>query len=95
MQINAILWRQQFVEKIQLKHGVSTSEVEQTLHSKPHVRRVERGKVKGEHFYAAFGRSSAGRYLVIFFILKRGQIALPISARDMTRTERRFYEKQK
>jgi hypothetical protein len=31
MQINAILWRQQFVEKIQSKHHVSTSGVECAL----------------------------------------------------------------
>jgi len=36
-----------------------------------------------------------GRYLIVFFIHKHGNAALPISARDMTTSERRYYERQK
>ena len=37
----------------------------------------------------------AGRYLVVFFISKPQNMALPISARDMTNSERRYYNGQK
>jgi uncharacterized DUF497 family protein len=55
-----------FVSKIEQKHGVSTDEVEEVLFSRPHVRRAETGKVKGEHLYVAYGRTTEGRFLVVF-----------------------------
>ena len=33
--------------------------------------------------------------LIIFFVLKNRIAALPISARDMTQSERKYYDKQK
>jgi len=42
--------------------------------------------------YAALGPTYGGRYLIIFFVYKRGGRALIISARDMTESERRLYE---
>ncbi|MGH9444924.1 MAG: hypothetical protein ACRD3O_04240 [Terriglobia bacterium] len=41
------------------------------------------------------GQTAAGRYLVLFFIRKARGAALPISAREMTRAERRHFDKQK
>jgi uncharacterized DUF497 family protein len=40
------------------------------------------------------GRTDAGRYLIVFFVRKKTQQALILSARDMTRSERRRYEKK-
>jgi len=37
----------------------------------------------------------AGRYLIIFFIRKEFIAAMPISARDMTDSEKKYYERQK
>jgi uncharacterized protein len=74
---------------------VSSNEVEELLFSTPHVRRVETGKVKGEHVYSAYGQTAAGRYPVVFFIGKPRGAALPISARDMTAAERRYFREQK
>jgi uncharacterized DUF497 family protein len=49
--------------------------------------------MKGEDLYVAYGETAAGRNLVVFFIHKRhNAAALPISARDMTASERRYYE---
>ncbi|MDQ1316386.1 MAG: uncharacterized protein QG588_33, partial [Candidatus Poribacteria bacterium] len=45
--------------------------------------------------YVAYGQTKSGRYLIIFFILKHKSNALPISARDMTSSERRYYNEQK
>ncbi|MBA4125214.1 MAG: BrnT family toxin [Acidobacteria bacterium] len=94
MQLNEVIWKDYFVDKIKVKHGVSTDEVEEVLFSKPHVRRAQKGLVKGEDLYAAYGQTDSGRYLIVFFIRKEGAAALPISARDMTDSEEKYYDRQ-
>lgn len=94
MRLHEVIWIDSFVDKLAAKHGVETDEVEQVLFSKPHVRRSQKGRVKGEDLYAAYGRTDGGRYLIVFFIRKHQTSALPISARDMTDSERRYYERQ-
>ncbi|MCB9148012.1 MAG: BrnT family toxin [Caldilineaceae bacterium] len=91
MELYDIIWNSQFVEKLAAKHGVTTKEVEEVLFGRPLVRFWEKGKVKGEDLYLAYGQTEAGRYLVVFFIRKRHNAALPISARDMTTSERKYY----
>ena len=93
MKLFEIIWKDQFVEKLEVKHGVSTWEVEEVIFEKPHIRRWQKGRVKGEDLYLAYGQTHGGRYLVIFFIRKE-TAALPISARDMTDSERNYYERQ-
>jgi uncharacterized protein len=93
--IRKILWKDQFVEKLGRKHGVSVTEAEEVLGEKPHIRRVSKGKVKGEDVYAAFGQTAAGRYLIVFYIRKVTGDILPISARDMDDAERKYYDRQK
>ena len=94
MRIREVIWKIQFIEKLKVEHKVTTKEVESVIFGDPHVLKVEKGKVKGENVYEAFGQTSAGRYLVVFFI-RKSEAALPISARDMTHSERRNYEKHK
>lgn len=95
MRLYEVIWKDRFVEKIADKHGVTTDEVEEVLFSTPHVRLAEKGHVQGENLYFAYGQSDAGRYLIILFVRKRRSMALPISARDMTSAERRYYNAQK
>lgn len=94
MEIQDIIWLDIFVEKLWRKHRIRTEEVEEALSGSPKIRFIEKGDVKGEDVYAAMGRSRAGRYLITFFIRKTDNSALVISARDMTRTERKYYEKK-
>ena len=94
MEIYDVIWKDQFVDKLAVKHGVSVDEVEEVLFSRAHIRRVERGQVAGEDVHVAYGQTAAGRYLSVFFIRKRAA-ALPISARDMTQAERRYYSARK
>ncbi|MDQ3062149.1 MAG: BrnT family toxin [Acidobacteriota bacterium] len=94
MQLNEVIWKDYFVDKIEVKHGVSTNEVEEVLFSKPHVRRAQKGHVKGEDLYTAYGQTDSGRYLIVFFIRKEGAAALPISARDMIDSEEKYYDRQ-
>jgi uncharacterized DUF497 family protein len=93
--INDIIWKQQFVEKIVIKHQVSIYEVEEVLSSHPYVCKVAKGNIDQENIYAAYAQINNGRYLIVFFINKKGNRALPISARDMDNKERRYYENQK
>jgi len=50
--------------------------------------------VKGEDLFIAFGRTDSGRYLSVLFVLKKSKRALVISARDMTKGERKKYGKK-
>ena len=96
MKISGIIWFDDIADKLEWKHGVSTDEVEQVFLGKPHIEFKEKGKTDpDEDLYVALGRTEAGRHLFVAFILKPGQQALPISARDQTRSERKYYEKNK
>jgi len=95
LELYEILWKSRYLEKLVVKHGVTTDEVESILFGHPFVRYWEKGKVQGENLYVAYGQTVSGRYLVIFFIHKEPHTALPISARDMTVSERRYYRGQK
>ncbi len=95
MVISQIIWKDQFVEKLETKHGVSVTEAEEVLGAKPHIRKVAKGRVKGENVYAAYGQTIGGRYLIVFYIRKLTGAILPISARDMDDGERKYYGKQK
>ncbi len=92
MRVTEVIWKQRFVEKLLIKHDVTTEEAEEVLRSKSLFRRTAKGRVKGEDVYAALGQTLSGRYLVVFFIDKGRGVALPISARDMDSSERRYYE---
>lgn len=78
MRLYEVIWKDRFVDKFAFKHGVSTDEVEEALFGRPHIRRAQKGHVKGEDLYAAYGRTAGGRYLIIFFIRKEQTAALPI-----------------
>jgi uncharacterized DUF497 family protein len=80
------------VEKLQAKHQVEIEEAEQAIQNRRRIRRVKRGHVKGEDVYLALGQTDAGRYLAVFFIYKKTQEAVVISARDMEDAERDEYE---
>lgn len=95
MRINGFVWLDAFVEKLDRKHGVTTHEVEAVFIGAPYVTRIGRGQVQGEDVYRALGQTEGGRYLAVFFVLKQGNQALVISARDMERMERREYERHR
>ncbi len=95
MVIHRIIWKDQFIEKLERKHRVSVVEAEEILSTKPHIRKVGKGRVKDENVYAAYGQTRAGRYLIVFYIRKITGALLPISARGMDDAERNYYERQK
>ncbi|MCP4428138.1 MAG: BrnT family toxin [Chloroflexi bacterium] len=91
MKIAGILWLRDYVEKLAVKHGVARSEVEEVFASRPSTRFVEKGHYPDEDVYSAHGQTDAGRYLTVFFVYKSDKRALIVSARNMTKAERRRY----
>ena len=94
MRISGVIWLRNVIDKLLVKHNVMTDEVEEVFDRAPRCRFLEKGDVHGEDLYAALGQTNAGRYLIIYFVLKAGSEALIISARDMTKKERKAYAKK-
>jgi uncharacterized DUF497 family protein len=95
LRLRNIIWIDKFTIKIQEKHNLIIDEVEDALLSGAIFRRANRGKVRGENVYVAYGKTNGGRYLFIVFIYKQSMEALIISARDMTLKEQRYYNAKK
>jgi uncharacterized DUF497 family protein len=94
MRIRGIIWLENIVDKLERKHAVKQEEVKQILDNSPYFRLIEKGHRRGENVYSAMGQTEAGRYLIVFFVLKKDNRALILSARDMTDSERRRYDKK-
>lgn len=91
MKIKGVIWLDDIVEKLRQKHNVSIQEVWEVFADSPQFRFVEKGHRSGENVYFALGQTIGGRYLIVFFIHKKDSRALILSARDMTRKERRKF----
>lgn len=94
MKIKGLVWLEEIIEKLIQKHKVNQNEVREVLANRPHFRFVEKGHHTGENVYAAMGQTNSGRYLIIFFVPKKDGRALILSARDMTKNERKRYEQR-
>lgn len=94
MKIAGYIWRDDVVEKLAWKHNLSTYEIEEVFQNKPRIYRIAKGHYQGEDVYSGWGRTNAGRYLIVIFIYKKNQHALINSARDMTPKERKRYGKK-
>jgi uncharacterized DUF497 family protein len=85
-------WNRGNIEKNWTKHNVSPVECEQAFFNEPLIILDDPEHSALEKRYAAFGRTDAGRLLVVIFT-KRNTLLRVISARNMNRRERKFYEK--
>ena len=94
MHIERIIIPAYVLNKLGWKHHVSETEVHEILNRKPKIYFLEKGDVAGEDVYLALGQTESGRYLSIFFIYKKNKNALILSARDMTKKERKLYGKK-
>jgi len=92
VKISGLIWLDEIIEKLEQKHRVQQAEVREIFASHPQFHFVEKGHRRGENVYAAFGQTHAGRHLIVFFVYKKDRRALVLSARNMTRAERRRYE---
>ena len=71
-------------------HEVSRGEAEETFFNRPLIVAPDAGHSRREVRFAALGRTEEGRRLSVVFTLRRTLIRV-ISARDMSRRERRIY----
>ena len=74
-----------------LKHGIHASECEQVFFNEPLVILDDPKHSVAEDRFAVFGQTDLGRMLVVVYT-PRGSLIRIISARDMNRREREFYE---
>jgi uncharacterized DUF497 family protein len=91
MQVTEVIWLPEIEDKLWEKHRLTVIEAEEVLFGWPRIRFVERDHQQDEDLYAAYGRTEAGRYIIVFYVLKRGGRALVISAPDMDDKERKTY----
>jgi hypothetical protein len=74
------------------KHGVSAGECEQVFFNRPLLAQPDLRHSDSEIRFYALGQSDSGRRLFFAFKVREDRIRV-ISARDMSRTERRSYER--
>lgn len=74
-----------------LKHGVHASECEQVFFNEPLLILDDAKQSVAEDRFAAFGQTDGGRKLVVVYT-QRARLLRVISARDMNRKEKEFYE---
>jgi len=74
------------------KHGVSASECEQIFFNNPLIAGLDKKHSKREYRYYALGITDSKRRLFIAFTVRNKRIRV-ISARDMSRRERKVFDK--
>jgi uncharacterized protein len=84
-------WDQGNSNKNLLKHHVEDWECEQVFFNEPLLILDDPKHSLVEKRWAAFGRTDAGRLVVVIFT-RRGKLLRIISAREMNRKEILFYE---
>jgi uncharacterized DUF497 family protein len=77
------------LDKIESRHGVTFEEVEEVCYAAPHVRRGRQG------LYKVFGRTDAGRYVLVVLAYQGAGSWKVVTARDMTESERRLYQRER
>ncbi len=84
-------WDQGNIDKNLIKHNVENWECEQVFFNDPLVVIDDLKHSVAEKRFTAFGRTDVGRLLIVIFTI-RSKLIRVISAREMSRRERNFYE---
>ena len=83
-------WDAGNADKIWDRHGVTPAECEELFFNRPLVVGVDEEHSSAEDRLYALGQSDSGRLMFVVFTIRRRLIRV-ISARDMSRKERRVY----
>jgi len=86
-------WNDGNSNKNRVKHNVLNGEGEEVFFNQPLIVLDDKKHSKKERRLAAFGVADSGRRLTVVFTLRKDMIRV-ISARDMNKKERMFYEIQ-
>jgi uncharacterized DUF497 family protein len=86
-------WDTGNINKNLIKHGIENWECEQVFFNKPLLILEDPKHSGSEKRWAAFGKTDAERFLIVIFT-KRNNLIRIISARNMNRKERQFYNEK-
>ena len=86
-------WDRGNIDKNLIKHNVENWESEQVFFNKPLLVLEDPKHSIPEKRWAAFGKTDADRFLIVIFT-KGGDLIRVISARDMNKKERKFYDEK-
>lgn len=84
-------WDKGNIDKNWLKHDVSPAECEQFFFNRPLLIQDDIAHSKSERRFFALGKTDSKRALFIVFTVRNNLIRV-ISARDMSRKERKVYD---
>lgn len=87
-------WDKGNIDKNLKKHNVADKEAEEPFANEPIFIKEDLKHSTLEKRYQTLGITDAGRLLFLSFTLRKNKVRM-ISARDMSRKERRMYEKIK
>jgi uncharacterized DUF497 family protein len=88
-------WDKGNINKNLKKHKVTNQEAEEAFKNKPvFIFKDEEHSTLREGKYGLFGRTNRGRQLSIAFTIRKDKIRI-VMARDISKKERRAYEKVK
>ncbi len=91
-QFTGFQWDTGNINKNLMKHKVENWECEQVFFNEPLIILEDSKHSITEKRWAALGKTDAERFLIVIFT-KRDTFIRVISARDMSRKERNYYEK--
>ena len=92
-QFSGFQWDRGNIDKNLIKHNVENWECEQVFFNRPLLVLEDTRNSVSEKRWVAFGKTDADRFLVLVFI-RRGNLIRIISARDMNKRERKFYDEE-
>jgi len=87
-------WDNGNADKNYRKHSVTNQEAEQIFVNEKPVYFKDTKHSFNEARFGAYGKTNEGRQLTVIFTNRKGNIRI-ITARDMSKKERRIYEKNK
>lgn len=88
--VEGFQWDEGNSAKNWVRHHVSQAECEQLFLNRPIVVTSDEGHSQVERRFAALGQADSGRHLAVVFTI-RGRLLRVVSARLMSRRERRIY----
>ncbi len=88
-------WDEQNKDKNWKKHKVKYTEIEDVFFNNPVIIDIDKSKIfYNEERKIAYGLTNDNRLLFVVFTIRNNKIRI-ISARDMSKKDRRFYEETK
>ena len=92
-QFSGFQWDRGDIDKNLIKHNVENWECEQVFFNRPLLVLDDPKHSVSEKRWAAFGKTDTDRFLVAIFSKRDNSIRI-ISARDMNKRERKFYDEK-